>query len=67
MLLKPIEDLDVSEHFRTDFLRAGLETLKEALEFDADALVKEKGFSYHTITELTSLLNKEGLERLLKD
>jgi len=67
MLHKPIEDLNVSEAFRMDFLKAGFETLSDALKFDADTLVKEKGVSYHTITELTNLLSKEGLERMLKD
>lgn len=67
LLQKPIEDLNVSELFRMDFLKAGFETLQEALEYEADALVKEKGFSYHTITELINLLKAEGLERLLKD
>lgn len=46
---------------------AGFETLKAALEYDADVLIKEYGFSYHTITELITLLNQEGLGRLLKD
>jgi len=67
LLYKPIEDLNVSETFRIDFLKAGFETLKEALEFDADILIKEKGFSLHTITELITLLNTEGLGRLLID
>jgi hypothetical protein len=67
LLYKPIEDLNVSETFRIDFLKAGFETLKEALEFDADVLVKEKKFSLHTITELITLLNNEGLGRLLID
>ncbi len=67
LLYKPIEDLNVSETFRIDFLKAGFETLKEALEFDADILIIEKGFSLHTITELITLLNTEGLGRLLID
>jgi hypothetical protein len=67
LLYKPIEDLNVSETFRIDFLKAGFETLGEALEFEADVLVKEKKFSLHTITELITLLNNEGLGRLLID
>ena len=67
LLYKPIEDLNVSETFRIDFLKAGFETLKEALEFDADILITEKGFSLHTVTELITLLNTEGLGRLLID
>lgn len=67
LLYKPIEDLNVSEAFRMDFLKAGFETLGEALEFEADVLVKEKKFSLHTITELITLLNNEGLGRLLID
>jgi hypothetical protein len=67
LLYKPIEDLNVSETFRMDFLKAGFETLGEALEFEADVLVKEKKFSLHTITELITLLNNEGLGRLLID
>ena len=67
LLYKPIEDLNVSETFRIDFLKAGFETLGEALEFEADVLVNEKNFSLHTITELITLLNNEGLGRLLID
>lgn len=67
LLYKPIEDLNVSETFRIDFLKAGFETLSEALEFEADVLVNEKKFSLHTITELITLLNTEGLGRLLID
>ncbi len=67
LLYKPIEDLNVSETFRIDFLKAGFETLGEALEFEADVLVKEKKFSLHTITELITLLNTEGLGRMLID
>ena len=67
ILLKQIEDLPVSEGFRLDFLRAGFETLKEALEFEADTLISEKKFTYHTIIELINLLDAEGLGGLLND
>ena len=67
MLHQPIDDFEVSENFQLDFLRAGFTTLGEALEFDGDLLVKEKKFSYHTITELIGLLNTKGLGRLFKD
>lgn len=67
ILHQPIDDLAVSENFRLDFLRAGFKTLAEALEFDADWLIKEKKFTYHTITELIELLNSKGLGELFKD
>lgn len=67
VLHQPIGDFSVSENFSLDFLRAGFNTLGEALEFDADELVTKKNFSYHTITELIELLNLNGLERALKE
>ena len=67
LLQKNIQDLPVSESFRSDFTRAGFGTLYEALAFTGDALVTEKEFSYHTLTELINLLDKEGLAKLLKD
>lgn len=67
ILHRPIDDFEVSENFQLDFLRAGFSTLAEALEFDGDLLVKEKKFSYHTITELIGLLNSKGLGQLFKD
>jgi len=50
-----------------DFLKAGLETISEALAFNGDTLIAEKQFSYHTITELIKLLDQEGLAKLFKD
>jgi hypothetical protein len=67
ILHQPIDTFDVSESFRLEFLRAGFLTLKDALAFDADTLVNEKKFSYHTITELIELLNSKGLSRLLQE
>ena len=67
ILHQPIDDLAVSENFRLDFLRADFTTLAEALEYDADQLIKEKKFTYHTITELIELLNSKGLGELFKD
>jgi hypothetical protein len=62
-----IDDIDVSETFRNEFMQAGFITLSEALVFDADTLVSQKKLSYHTITELIQFLNYHGLGRLLKD
>lgn len=67
ILNQPIDDFDVSENFRQEFLRAGFITLNDALAFDADTLVNEKNLSYHTITELIELLNSKGLPRLLRE
>lgn len=67
ILHQPIDDLDVSENFRLEFLRAGFITLEDALAFDADTLVNEKKLSYHTITELIELLNSKGLSKLLRE
>lgn len=67
ILHQPIDSLDVSENFRQEFLRAGFLTIKDVLAFDADTLVTEKKFSYHTITELIELLNSKGLSRLLQE
>jgi len=67
LLHRSVEDLPVSESFRMDFLKAGLETISEALAFNGDTLIAEKQFSYHTITELIKLLDQEGLAKLFKD
>lgn len=67
ILNQPIDDFDVSENFRQEFLRAGFITLNDALAFDADTLVNEKNLSYHTNTELIELLNSKGLPRLLRE
>ena len=67
ILNQSIEDFEVSENFRLDFLKAGFNTLADALVFDADQLVNEKKFSLHTITELITLLDKKGLGRMLRD
>jgi len=67
LLKKNINDLSVSENFRNDFFNAGFETLSDALAFDGDELINEKHFTYHTITELITLLNEAGLTRLFKD
>jgi hypothetical protein len=67
MLHRPIDDFQVSENFQLDFLRAGFSTLADALEHEADWLIKEKKFSYHTITELIILLNSHGLAQFFKD
>jgi DNA-directed RNA polymerase alpha subunit len=67
VLRQTINDIDVSENFRDEFLRAGFLTLGDALEFDADTLVTQKKLSYHTITELIQFLNSYGLGRMFKD
>ncbi|HPH46083.1 MAG TPA: hypothetical protein PLJ60_11725 [Chryseolinea sp.] len=67
ILSHSIEEFDVSENFLQDFHKAGFSTLAEALVFDADELVQDKKFSLHTITELITLLNNQGLGRLLRD
>lgn len=67
ILHQPIDDFKVSENFQLDFLRAGFRTLAEALAYEADWLIKEKKFTYHTITELISLLNSYGLGEYFKD
>ncbi len=67
ILHQPIDDFKVSENFQLDFLRAGFSTLAEALAHEADWLIKEKKFTYHTITELISLLNSYGLGEYFKD
>lgn len=67
VLNQSIEDFNVTDHFRLDFLNAGFKTLADALEFDADELRKDKNFSLHTITELITLLDAQGLGRLLRD
>lgn len=67
ILTKPVGDLPVSESLKGDFAAAGLQTIQDALQFDGDALVKQFGFSYHTITELIALLKQQGLESLFKD
>lgn len=63
----PIMDLGVSENFIADFERAGFKILRESLAFEADDLVRNKKFSYHTITELIELLSKHDLLHLFKD
>lgn len=65
ILNQSIEDFDVTENFRLDFLRAGFNTLADALAFDADYLVKEKRFTIRTITELITLLDSQGLGNYL--
>lgn len=67
VLQQTINDIDVSETFRAEFLRAGFITISDALAFDADTLVAQKKLSYHTITELIQFLNSYGLGRLFKD
>ncbi len=67
VLQQTINDIDVSENFRVEFLEAGFITLGDALAFDADTLVTQKKISYHTVMELIQLLNNHGLGRLLRD
>lgn len=67
VLQQTINDIDVSESFRVEFLQAGFITLGDALVFDADTLVTQKKISHHTIMELIQLLNRHGLGRLLRD
>ncbi len=67
MLNQPIEVFDVTDNFRFDFLNAGFTSLADAFSFDADELMKDKKFSLHTITELITLLDTQGLGRLLRE
>ena len=67
ILTTPVATLPVSEPFKEIFFTAGFKSLNDALQFEGDILINDFGFTYHTITELITLLKQHGLEELFKD
>jgi hypothetical protein len=67
ILHKPLSEMNLTYHLKEAVEAARFNTLNEVLEYDAHFLVEKKAFSLHAITELITLLQVYGLERMLKE
>ena len=62
----PINALPVSEQFREQCGSMGFKTIQEIIDTGPEKLLTTKNFTYHWLADLSELLNKEGLLRLLQ-
>ena len=62
----PIHQLVVSKQFCDQCKMMGFATLGEIVRTSPEEIVKKEGFSYHWLSELSELLKKEDLLRLLQ-
>ena len=62
----PIEQLPVSQGFKKAMALNNFHTLAEVLEVKVSNLMKLPDFNYHILVELTGLLEKYRLAKLLK-
>ena len=66
ILEQPIEELHVTDLFKKFIADNNFKTLSEVIEIDVTGLLKLPGFNYHTLVELTGILEKHNLTGLLK-
>ena len=62
----PINRLGVSDQFSDQSVRMGFKTIGEIISASLETILKMDGFTYHWLTELSEVLNQEGLLHLLQ-
>lgn len=67
VLYTSLAEMRLTDHLNDAVKKANFNTLNEIIMFDVDTLIKQKGFTLHAIVELITLLEKHGLEKLLKE
>lgn len=67
VLNKKVNELEVSDEFKTLCDLKGFNTLEEILKYDTDALLDTYGFTMHGMMELVELLDRYKLGRILKE
>ena len=64
---KPINDIELSNEFKSLAKSLNYNTLNELLQEKASLLLKKPGFTFHLLQELIQFLEKRDLADLLKN